>query len=306
MQKFFYFIGVTTTNSSIMRIFPEWMHTLGHPHVAIKGVDLQLNDEPANYRRVVQKIKRDADILGALVTTHKIDLLDAARAEFDFLDPHAQICGEVSCISKDEGQLAGHATDPTSGGMALQRIIEPGYFGKTGGHLLCLGAGGSGAATVVNMLSQSQIDDVPQRFILVDQAQARLDRVQKIIDQRQTSFQFELALHDDPRQNDLLLESLPPHSLIINATGMGKDRPGSPLTDGASFPQYGIAWEFNYRGERQFMQQAMAQQQSKELTVVDGWEYFLVGWIRVIEQVLHISVDEEMFQTLSSIAAKFR
>jgi len=162
---------------------------------------------------------------------------------------------------------------------------------------------------------------VPARFVLVDRVAARLDHVQAIIDQHQspilsestlfepTLFEpilFELVQHDSPQQTDLLLQNMPPHTLIMNATGLGKDRPGSPLTHGASFPQHGIVWEFNYRGERQFMQQALAQQAEKELTVVDGWDYFLVGWVRVIEQVLHISVDEAMFQTLSKIATEFR
>jgi seryl-tRNA synthetase len=37
--------------------------------------------------------------MGALVTTHKIDLLDAAYEMFDCLDPNAELCGEVSSIS---------------------------------------------------------------------------------------------------------------------------------------------------------------------------------------------------------------
>ena len=45
----------------------------------IKGVDLKLHDEVENYREVVNFIKNDANSVGALVTTHKIDLLKACR-----------------------------------------------------------------------------------------------------------------------------------------------------------------------------------------------------------------------------------
>lgn len=306
MQYTFYFIGVTTGQSSIMRVFPHWMDALGRGDVQIEGVDLPLHADAAAYREVVALMKDRAGLLGALVTTHKIDLLTAARDLFDFLDPFAQQCGEVSAISKRDGLLLGHATDPDSGGAALRRIIEPAYFERTGGHVLCLGAGGAGTAAVVNMLNQAEQTDCPSRFVMVDISHERLEHVQSIIDQYDSQIEFELVQSESPQQVDRLLADLPPHSLVMNATGMGKDRPGSPISDNARFPQNAIAWEFNYRGERQFMQQALAQQTDRNLTVVDGWDYFLVGWIRVIEKVLHTSIDEDMFQTFSDIAAAHR
>ncbi len=54
-------------------------------------------------------------------------------------------------------------------------------------------------------------------------------------------------------------ESLPPGSLVVNATGMGKDRPGSPLGPTSVFPRDGVVWEFNYRGSLDFWHQALAQ-----------------------------------------------
>jgi shikimate 5-dehydrogenase len=111
-----YFIGVTTKQSSIMRVFPRWMEALGRPEVVISGVDLKLHDTDEAYRNAVEQIKYDPLSLGALVTTHKIDLLAAAGDLFDELDPYAQLCNEVSCISKQDGRLEGHAKDPISAG----------------------------------------------------------------------------------------------------------------------------------------------------------------------------------------------
>jgi hypothetical protein len=82
----FYFIGVTTTKSSIMKVFPLWAKELGHPEVVIEGVDLLIHDKPEAYRQAVAQIKYDANSLGSLVTTHKIDLLTAARDMFEYLD----------------------------------------------------------------------------------------------------------------------------------------------------------------------------------------------------------------------------
>ena len=70
-----YFIGMTTGQSSIMRVFPRWAQHLKLGDVAIQGIDCQWHDDPAVYQRVVTFIKGDPLSLGALVTTHKIDLL---------------------------------------------------------------------------------------------------------------------------------------------------------------------------------------------------------------------------------------
>jgi len=82
----FYFIGVTTSKSSIMQIFPRWMKTLGLD-AAITGYDAPPGAPPETYRRIVQHIKSAPLARGALVTTHKLDLLAAARELFDWLDP---------------------------------------------------------------------------------------------------------------------------------------------------------------------------------------------------------------------------
>ena len=117
----FYFIGVTTGKSSIMKVFPLWMKELGTPEIVIEGIDHPMHDQPENYRRSVAQIKYDPLSLGALVTTHKINLLDAARDMFDYLDPNAQICGEISSISKLEGRLEGHPGRPRP-----RRVLDSG------------------------------------------------------------------------------------------------------------------------------------------------------------------------------------
>ena len=97
-----------------------------------------------------------------------------------------------------------------------------------------------------------------------------------------------------------------PSSIVINATGMGKDTPGSPITDNGLFPEKGIAWEFNYRGELDFLHQAKAQQARRHLTVEDGWLYFVHGWTQVVAQVLHIDLTPELFAELEKAAGTVR
>ncbi len=126
-----------------MKVFPLWMKELGRPEVKIEGVDLKIHDTAEAYRQAVAQIKFDPLSVGALVTTHKIDLLTASHDMFEYLDPYALICDEISSISKLDGRLEGHAKDPITAGLSLDAIIGKDYFGKTGGEILCFGAGGS-------------------------------------------------------------------------------------------------------------------------------------------------------------------
>ena len=77
-----YFHGVTTGQSSIMRLFPIWAEALGIDGV-IKGIDIAIHAPAEDYCAVVEFIKNDPLSQGALVTTHKIDLLSACRDMFE-------------------------------------------------------------------------------------------------------------------------------------------------------------------------------------------------------------------------------
>jgi shikimate 5-dehydrogenase len=83
---------------------------------------------------------------------------------------------------------------------------------------------------------------------------------------------------------------------------MGKDRPGSPLSDRAVFPQDGYAWEFNYRGSLEFLHQAEAQKEKRGLHVEDGWRYFVYGWTQVIGEVFSLDMPDEEIERLCCTA----
>jgi shikimate 5-dehydrogenase len=109
-----------------------------------------------------------------------------------------------------------------------------------------------------------------------------------------------------PQQHDALLAGLARGSLVVNATGMGKDVPGSPVSDVALFPQEGIVWELNYRGDLGFLRSARRQVAERRLTVHDGWRYFLHGWSEVIAEVFHLEVTPERFAQLAAEAESLR
>ena len=302
----FYFIGVTTGKSSIMKVFPLWMKVLGRPEIVIEGIDLKIHDTPQAYRQAVAQIQRDPLSIGALVTTHKIDLYQAARDMFDYLDPYAQICGELSSISKRDGALEGHAKDPITAGLSLDAIVGPGYFGRTGGDVLCFGSGGSGVATALHLINKTDPADRPRRFVFTNRSQWRLDHAQAMIESQGTDIEFLYVQNEETAINDQWMASMPAGSVVINSTGMGKDTPGSPISWQGQFPLDGVAWEFNYRGELDFLHQALAQKETRRLCVEDGWVYFVHGWTQVVAQVLHVDLTPELFAELERAAASTR
>lgn len=301
-QPTFYFIGVTTGSSSIMKVFPRWAKALGLKDAVIKGMDFKPHSPAEEYREAVEFIKNDPLSLGALVTTHKIDLYNSCKDLFEYVDPFAKQLSEVSSISKKDGMLCAHAKDPISSGLALEAFVPENYWKEYDGDVLIMGAGGSALAMSVYLTQEKFGDNVPSKIIIANRSQPRLDEAKRILEGLNPKTKFEFVLCPTPADNDKQLAALKPHSLVVNATGLGKDGPGSPLTDDCRFPQDSLVWELNYRGERLFMHQAEAQIQSANLHVEDGWIYFIHGWTQVIAEVFHTPIEGEMLEELSRIA----
>ena len=295
-----YFIGVTTGQSSIMRLFPIWAEALGIDGI-IKGIDISIHAPEEDYRAVVEFIKRDPNSLGALVTTHKIDLLAACRDLFDYLDPYALLFGELSSISKEGGKLLGHAKDPISVGLALDAFLPSAHWRAFPDAEVCvLGAGGSALAVSAYLADPRHGDSVPKRIHLTNRSAPRLGEAVNILKDSRVPLSFHLC--PEPALNDRIVSSLPEGSMVINATGLGKDRPGSPLTDACRFPEKGVAWEFNYRGTLEFMHQAEAQKEALGLVIEDGWTYFIHGWTQVIAEVFHTDITGDRLEMCDRLA----
>lgn len=299
----FYFIGVTTGSSSIMRVFPQWAKALGLT-AQIKGIDLPLHAPVEQYREAVRFLKEDPLSLGALVTTHKIDIYNACKDLYDEIDPLAETLHEVSCLSKRNGRFRAHAKDPISSGLALEHFVPKGYWETYGGDVLLLGAGGSSLSMCLYLTGQQHGADVPRNILLANRSQPRLDSARALLAGHTGALtQMHYILNPTPQDNDKTLASLKPHSLIVNATGLGKDAPGSPLTNMCQFPKDSLVWEINYRGDLLFKRQAEAQMVEKNLHVEDGWIYFIHGWTQVMEEVFQIQLADRIPE-LSAIAKR--
>ena len=296
-----YFIGVTTGKSSIMRVFPKWAEALGLD-ADIKGIDFKPHSPAEDYREAVEFIKNDPLSLGALVTTHKIDLYNACKDLFEYLDPFATKLGEISSISKKDGKLCGHAKDPISSGLALEHFVPENFWKDHDGDVFLMGAGGAALAMSLYFGQEKGGDDIPRKIIISNRSLPRLESAKAILDGLNPKITMEYLHTPTPEDNDRILASLKPYSLVVNATGLGKDAPGSPLTDQCVFPEGSLVWEINYRGELVFMDQAKAQAEEKHLTIEDGWIYFIHGWTQVVAEVFHIDDMASKVMMLREVA----
>lgn len=300
-----YFIGVTTGQSSIMKVFPDWMHAMGQD-ACMQGIDLPLHADVETYREVVRFIRDDPLSLGALVTTHKIDIYNATNDLFDYLDPYAQMFHELSSISKQKDQLCGHAKDPLSCGQALEEFVPKNYWADNpDANVFIMGAGGSAISMCSYFMRKEFAGNYPTKIVITNRSQPRLDKIAAICESLNPGgISCEFYLTSEPEHNDEILSQIAPHSLVINATGLGKDRPGSPLTGEVPFPMDAMVWEINYRGDLLFLHQAEAQHKVRRLKVHDGWMYFVYGWTQVISEVFHYPIEGETLREMDRIAAK--
>ena len=302
-RRTMYFIGVTTGKSSIMKVFPAWAEHLGL-NAVMSGIDFAPNSDPAAYRAAVEFIKADPLSLGALVTTHKMNLLKASRDLFDELDLYAQTLGEISSISKRGGRLVGHAKDPISAGASYEAIVPAGHWAQ-GGALCILGSGGSSLALTLYLHNKAKAGgEVPQRIVVTARREASLAEMRHVHHDIGFAIPIDYRLAPTPVEADAIVAGLPATSMVVNATGLGKDGPGSPLTDSCQWPERGLVWEFNYRGDLVFLDQARAAAATRTLTVHDGWVYFIHGWTRVIAEVFDVNIPMSgpAYDALSRIA----
>lgn len=298
------FVGVTTAGSSIRKVFPEWADALQLPTRTLVGHDVPLDSPPGVYRELVGRIRDDPEHWGALVTTHKVAVHAAAADLFDDLDELAETFGEVSCIAKRDDLLLGRAKDPVTARLALAEFLPADHFTRTGGAALILGSGGAGTALSHQLGVRA---DRPSAILCTALTRKPLVHARSVHQRAGIADGLvDYVLTDRPGQADRLVASLPSGSLVVNATGMGKDRPGSPVTDAVVFPERGVVWEFNYRGPLDFWHQALRQRDRRGLQVEDGWRYFVHGWSQAVAEVFAVPMPPETVDELGRVAERLR
>ncbi len=283
------FVGVTTAGSMVHRAMPLWQPMLPSP-ARVRGVDLDPDADPPRYVGLLDDIRSDPGVAGAVVSAHKTRLFDAAGDRFDELDSIALACGEVNAVRRDGSRLRGYARDPVSVGRVVEEI-----WPRRTGDVVCIGAGGTALALAFHLASTGSRG----RLVCADRDPVALDRVERRIE-------MPVETHVGEGPWDDLVESAPPGSMIVNATGMGKERPGSPTSARVRFPKGAVVWELNYRGDLRFLDLARAQASPAGLQVHDGWSLFCHGWAAALSAVWGLEDDPSLGDRFAAAARELR
>jgi shikimate dehydrogenase len=261
-----------------------------------------MDSSPHVYRALVEEIRDDDEIAGAVVTTHKVNVFRHAGELFDSFDDWTHLCGEVSSISKLKGALTGGAIDPVSSRRALGEMLPPGHWDRGAGALI-LGAGGAGIAMTVALLAQTR---PPDRIDVVDRDATRIGGVEGLRAHWPHADRVAPLHVRDAHDSDEILSRLPVGSLVVNATGAGKDSPGSPLPEAPRWPSEAVVWELNYRGTLEFLAQARRARFDRRLRVFDGWRLFVHGWTEGLVRIFGVEYSPRLLRRMADAADPFR
>lgn len=102
------------------------------------------------------------------------------------------------------------------------------------------------------------------------------------------------------------LGSLTPNTLIVNATGMGKDRPGAPLSLPAPWPERAHVWDLNYRGDLLMLDDVRRASPGRRLSAHDGWQLFINGWAESLSQIVGRQIERPTRVRMDELARKAR
>jgi len=293
-----FFIGVSTDKSIVNNVFQDWIKILDKD-AEIIGVNLDINCNTSKYLEIVSYIKSQPLALGSLVTTHKVRLYNSTKHLFDSISNSCREFEEIGAIYKKGKSLYGEVTDIYTTKYALNQFFSLNYFKNNFADCCILGAGGAGLALAFNILSNK--NSLPDRLILTDINKSRIENSKKILKKYDKNNILELHLVTNS-ETDEIIKNLKKGSLIVNATGLGKDRDGSPFSANVDIPMNCYLWEFNYRGNLDFLRIAREQSVKNELVIVDGWMYFIHGWTQVMSRVFNIANIEDYFDRFLEVA----
>ncbi|BCB91235.1 shikimate dehydrogenase family protein [Phytohabitans suffuscus] len=281
------FVGVGTGGSLAHAVFDRWAAALDRPWV-LRGLDLPPDTPPATYRRLLSAVRGNAAVEGAVVTAHKLRLYRACAGDIALGDELVEVTREVNTLRAGDGLVQGYARDA----LALSHVLPP------AADVLCLGAGGAGTALLLALRERGAASAT-----FADTSPGALDDLRAVARRAGAGgVRLSYVPVEGPDDCDALLAGPPAPALVVNATGLGKDAPGSPVTDLAPFGPSTLAWDFNYRGGLDFLRQAAA----RGASTMDGWDYFVAGWTGCLTAIAGVPFTAGVLAAFAGAAAPYR
>lgn len=282
-----WFLGVSTGSSTIHRALPRWAGELGRP-LRVRGVDLPLGAPAGAYRRFCRDLAADPSALGAVVTSHKAALHRAARSAVDPVEPLVDLTGEINALRREDGGLRGFARDPVSVGRVVDTIWPDG-----GREVVCLGGGGTAVALLAHLAGRTAR---PSAVTVCEPDAGQVAALRAFTARLDSDLPISVRTDSAGGTWNDVIGAAAPGALVVNATGLGKDRPGSPVTDEVRFPDGAVVWELNYRGDLHILRVAAP---VPGLAVHDGWSLFCHGWAAALAAVLDLPDDPGLADRLA-------
>ena len=283
------FLGVRTASSWVHRVFGGWSACLDTP-LSLEAEDLPLRSSVDAYRDFVERLRDGYPRLrGALITSHKAAVYQLAGGLFDKLTEVSRRLHEVGMVYWRNGEFIGDANDPLSTLHVARRLLSsnPSWL-RSSRCALILGGGGAGVALANTLVSNDELGCT--RVTIAEVDAGRATELRTLVSEWQPAIPVDV-IHTKG-QSDMLVSSAGEGGLIANATGLGKDAAGSPISPQTTFPAGSIVWDFNYRFVEQatptFLEVARMQELEQRLTLEDGWDYFIWGWCGVMSNVVNL------------------
>lgn len=300
------FIGINTAGSAVRKVFPLWMEILGQD-LDLDTVDIPLGAPAAKFRRAVEEIRDDPNVLGATITGHKTAIYETSKDLFAQISWPAQRLGEISVIVPGKEGLSGSVIEVESIGRTLVELGNEGQaITSDDADLVIYGAGGTASSLIACLTAEEWPAAArPRRTHVIDTDLTRLEHAKHLATSGDRPLIIET--HRTTGSHDLsTLLPLPEGSLIVNATGLGKDRPGSPVIHPAPWPKKAQVWDLNYRGDLMFIDDAKTADPALGLHIIDGWQLFINGWAEGLSKIFDRTVDTPTRQEMSAAARAIR
>jgi shikimate dehydrogenase len=268
----------------------------------LETVDIPANSSAAVYQSLVMRLGADPTVCGAVITAHKRAVYDHAVDLLAGADPLAHALGEISVLYRRDGELYATVIDSASINATLLQMGGDDPVTTDQADTVVYGAGGTAIALIACLAADRWPAWARPRLLhLVDTSAARLGHAGEIASRQRLP--LPLCLYHSSGEASLAdLGPLPDRSLIVNATGLGKDRPGSPVRLPAPWPSGAHVWDLNYRGRLLMLEDARAAAAQRRLTVHNGWLLFINGWAEALAAILGQPIQDEKRRTMDQLA----
>lgn len=298
-SSFYRFLGVSTSKSLVNEAFPRWMNVL-EKDISLQTFDLPIGSSEKSYLQYCSELKHP-NVVGSLITSHKTEIYEYCRGQFSILSNEATKLREISAIRNTDtlGELHGHNTDLEGARRSFEKLsVQNDNWISGSREVVIIGAGGA-CISILHCI-QEHFPEV-EKVSVTEISQERITTAKEIADNN--SFRAEFFLSSETERRIANSGKAP---LVINASGVGKDTPGSPVSNTSCFPKNSTFWELNYRGDRELFFRLRDQSGSANFTIEDGWQFFVDGWTFNILFVLSIVPDDNIVEEMRRCVKSLR